>query len=188
MNYPPGKCRPADWCRWQKGFTLLELLTVITIILILAAMLMPAVGIWKTHAEKIRCMGNLRSLHTATNSFVQEVGTWPQIDPGLFKSHKYDAAWIDALRPYGLTNVNWICPTIQRELGNPDYTSTNGTRADYAATPFPNRQAPYRWPTQPWFIEKGDVHGSGNLMIFYDGSIEDLASVRRRSGMYNINQ
>ncbi len=30
---------------------------------------------------------------------------------------------------------------------------------------------PHKWPRQPWFIETGDVHGNGNLIIYTDGSI-----------------
>jgi hypothetical protein len=31
-----------------------------------------------------------------------------------------------------------------------------------------------QWPRQPWFVETGDVHGNGNLVVFTDGSISDL--------------
>ena len=30
---------------------------------------------------------------------------------------------------------------------------------------------------QPWFIETGDVHGNGNLIIFTDGSIAETNNV-----------
>ncbi len=36
---------------------------------------------------------------------------------------------------------------------------------------------PHQWPRQPWFVEAGDVHGHGNLIIFTDGSISDLKTV-----------
>src|ERR1700730_521281 len=36
---------------------------------------------------------------------------------------------------------------------------------------------PHEWPTQPWFIETGDVHGTGNLIVFTDGSISDLKTI-----------
>ena len=171
------------------GFTLVELMTVIVIILILAALLIPAISAWKGRTEKARCISNLRGLYLGAANYIQQVGYWPQVSTGLLKTHQYDAAWIETLRPYGLANENWICPTQQRNMGNPEYNTAKTARADYMATPFPqDHHTPYRWPTQPWFAEKGDFHGTGNLMIFSDGSIDDLKHVKLRMGMYNPNQ
>ena len=48
-------------------------------------------------------------------------------------------------------------------------------RIDYYPTPFDNKEiTPHRWAEQPWFIERGAVHGAGNLMIFPDGSVKTL--------------
>src|ERR1700733_5976395 len=44
------------------GFTLLELLTVMAIIAILAALLLPALGSTKTTALRIACVSNLRQI------------------------------------------------------------------------------------------------------------------------------
>lgn len=86
--------------------------------------------------------------------------------------------WIAALTPYGITNKTWICPTIQNLLGNPDYYSAGNARVDYTAMPFDDKpMTPHQWPRQPWFVENGDVHGHGNLIIFTDGSVSDLKSI-----------
>lgn len=35
----------------------------------------------------------------------------------------------------------------------------------------------HQWPRQPWFVENVDIHGNGNLIVFTDGSIDDLKTV-----------
>ena len=159
------------------GFTLLELLTVITIILILAMMLLPAVDGIRSRAERVACTANLHSLFIAANAYVQQNGYWPQIPGALVKTdstdHAYSTAWINALTPFNITKKVWVCPTVQRLMGNPDLEQLTNQRIDYLATPFdPKPQTPYKWSLQPWFVERGAMHGTGNLMIFGDGSVK----------------
>ena len=122
-------------------------------------------------------MANLRTLYSATELFIQQNGSWPQID--IEDSESQEAsAWIAALKPFGVSEKSWICPTIQNLMQNPDYTRPENIRVDYIATPFDDKPTtPHEWPRQPWFIEVADVHGHGNLIIFTDGSISDLKTV-----------
>jgi prepilin-type N-terminal cleavage/methylation domain-containing protein len=55
-------CNPV---RREAGFTLLEILAAVLIVLILAAMIFPAVQGILPRVEKIRCMNNLRNLRVA---------------------------------------------------------------------------------------------------------------------------
>jgi prepilin-type N-terminal cleavage/methylation domain-containing protein len=46
----------------RRAFTLIELLTVIAIIAVLASLLMPAVAAVRNKAKETRCAGNLRQI------------------------------------------------------------------------------------------------------------------------------
>ena len=155
----------------------MEVLAVFVIIGILAVLLIPAISGIQARAQRAQCMANLRSLYTATELYLQQNGSWPQIqsDDSDENDQSFAAGWIAALKPFGPIEKSWICPTIQTLMQNPDYTKPENVRIDYMATPFDDKPiTPHQWPKQPWFIEAGDVHGHGNLIIFTDGSISDL--------------
>jgi prepilin-type N-terminal cleavage/methylation domain-containing protein len=165
------------------GFTLMELCTVILIISILLVLIMPAIGLYRGRSERLNCTTNLRSLYVAVSGYTTDNQKWPQIK--TYRQHQLQAeAWHAVLKPYGIDWINWVCPSVQRQAGAPDFKDPKKHRLDYFATPFDDKpRTPWRWATQPWFIERGDVHGNGNLMIFRDGSIEDMRSAGRRVSM-----
>lgn len=171
MHYPQ---------RTRLGFTLLELMTVIVIMGILVALLVPLFAQIRQKSERGHCTRNLTGLYVAASIYTQEKGSWPQIGTRDTKSPRYAKAWSKALAPYGIGPVNWICPSIQRAMGSPDYKSEKNLRIDYSGTAFGTHYtAPHRWPTHPWFIERGDMHGDGNLIIFANGQVKSLQDVRR---------
>jgi type II secretory pathway pseudopilin PulG len=159
------------------------MVVVAVVIAILAALLLPVLSGIRARAQRVQCISNLRSLYVATESYIQQNGTWPQIDEDDSDTAEQDeaTAWIAALAPFGPTQKTWICPTIQELLHNPDLSKPENVRVDYVATPFDDKPTtPHQWPTQPWFIESADVHGHGNLIVFTDGSISDLKTVRKK--------
>jgi len=166
------------WARRVEAFTVLELMTVIVIIAILAVMLTPAVGTLRTQSDKVQCIANLRNLYVAANAYVQQNQHWPQISTSLMASGQYDEQWIEILLPLGIPRSGWVCPTSQRLMGNPDITNTQSPRADYIATPFDDKtMTPFMWSSMPWFSERGNSHGNGNLIIFTNGSVRELNDV-----------
>ncbi len=163
-----------------RAFTILEIVTVVVIIAILLILLLPAFDGLIARMEKVRCMANLRNLHVSANSYLQANSHWPQIDTELMSKEPAEFAkeWIAAFQPFGLEQKSWICPTMQKLLSSPDLTQPNNVRLDYIPMTFDEKQmTPLRWSRQPWFIERGAVHGNGNLVIFTDGSISEANDI-----------
>ncbi len=174
-------CRP----NLPRGLTLLELVVVVVVIAITVAISLPVISKVRARAQRAQCSTNLRNLYVAAELYLQQNGSWPQIAraPADGGSEECARAWQEALQPYGPTAKTWICPTIQGLLHNPDYSKAENARTDYVAMPFDDKPGtPHRWPRQPWFVETGDVHGNGNLIIFTDGSIGDLKTVLAGAG------
>lgn len=163
----------------RRAFTLLELLIVLGIVAILVTLSFPVITIFRARAQRVQCTENLRSLYLGAEQFLQQNGSWPQIPrTAATASEEYAKAWINALAPFGPNAKTWICPTIQGLLENPDYLSAGSERIDYMPMPFDDKPStPHEWPRQPWFVERGDVHGNGNLVIFTDGSVSDLSTI-----------
>lgn len=169
--------------RRSQGMTLLEIATVVVIIGILASLLLPAYSGQRARYERVQCMANLRSLHVAASGYLQANGSWPQIPSDLIASNppQYADRWIRTLAPFGAPRQIWVCPSHERTLGkraNPEH------RTDYIASPFnDDPTSPRRWEHYPWFFELGNFHGRGNLVLFNDGSIMDMADYLKKSGL-----
>ncbi len=76
------------------AFTLIELLVSISIIAILAAILLPAIGMVKRSAQSIRCCSNQRQLIMAVLAYAQD-------NDGYLVSYRINnVQWYDTLAPY----------------------------------------------------------------------------------------
>lgn len=161
------------------GVTLLELLTVIIVIGILATMLLPAISSMASRMDRAKCTMNLKAVYLGAEFYLQDHKQWPQINPRISgdDSDEYARLWMAALQPYKVSKESWHCPSVQKVMlgDTPDPTKDPTERIDYFPTPFDDKEiTPHRWTGQPWFIERGAMHGEGNLMIFSDGSVKTL--------------
>ncbi|NNM84936.1 MAG: prepilin-type N-terminal cleavage/methylation domain-containing protein [Phycisphaerales bacterium] len=88
---------------WRSGFTLVELLVVISIIAILIALLLPALAKAKVLAGRIQCASNLRELGQALNEY-----------DGSFQGQ------------YPTDNNNWPFGTVQQQNPTPNSYAPSG--------------------------------------------------------------
>ena len=162
------------------GFTLLEILTTMIVIGILFAMSVQIYASIRQKAERALCQGNLRNLYATASAYLMDQKQWPQVAATDLKNPQYALDWINTFKPYGLTSKNWICPSVQYALGNINYDVF--PRLDYFPAGFGDGpRTPYLYPSHPWFVERGDVHGDGNLAILANGQVKSLQEIVRDS-------
>ena len=111
----------------RRAFTLMELLVVISIIALLAAMLLPAIGLVRDSARQTKCLGLQRQLQLANVTYVNDNDgmVLPQVIttmPANYLSWSRVRAFTDL---FGLTILGgpnyerdwtsaWLCPSVQR--------------------------------------------------------------------------
>lgn len=106
--------------RTPQGFTLIELLTVIGIISILVALLLPALVKAKQAAYKIQCMSNLRQIALIYHYYNQDnhsrLPTTDMLGKSNYRVLDDPLALPDYFSIYCPTNRVWMCPSGRRTL------------------------------------------------------------------------
>ena len=157
--------------RAKRAFTLLETLAVVAILGVLVALCFPAFEKIRPAAERVVCINNLSSLRKAFGGYATD--GWPQVPEGIkLGSMAEQRWWLEKTeKELGLSKSAWQCPTIRRQFaGAPE---KERPIIHYLPTPFskePNRAN--KNPQMPWFIEIGDAHGQGNLLVRQNGTVE----------------
>lgn len=173
--------------RRSSGFTIIELLTVMVIIAVLALLVVGAIEQIRARSERVNCTANLRNLYAGLSSYLTQYEHWPQC-PHKLGNETYDEWWMAELGKVGINEKTWHCPTLTREMKAGTYLEAQGGAAKskykqihYMPTPFDeNPSTPRKWPTQPWLIEIYSGHGNGALIIFPDGSVTAFNDFQRR--------
>jgi len=116
----------------NKGFSLVELLVVIGIAAVLAALLLTGLSQAKARGRRIQCVNNVRQLGIALQGYVTENGAYPlAIDPG------HGEAWMALLqhgqlsgkalsvKSYPYAEGVWKCPAANKPSDWPERRGYN---------------------------------------------------------------
>ena len=116
---------------WRIGFTLVELLVVISIIALLVAILLPALNKARNQAKAAVCISNVKQWGQITWYFADDnEGRLYQSFPGNGVSNR-DAYWIAASLPYYNDKEIRLCPSAGLDADNDVSTYTSD---DYGET------------------------------------------------------
>jgi len=165
----------------RSAFTLIEVLAAMLVIAILATLVIGNYDRIVLTAQQAICASRMRSIHTALNLYLQDnKDIWPQA-PEIQQEKQWEDFWLKTLTPFGISEKSWQCPTIQSLVRR---GGDEATRVHYAPSTFDDTPGiARRWPTQPWLIERADVHGQGPLICFPDGSIKPMRRVLYEQGL-----
>lgn len=165
-----------------KGFTVIELLLVISIVALLSTLGFPAFGYLRQKAQDATCVSNLKATHRGFVNYLNDHNNcWPQVPQQYLDSEdesRYWKYWRDTMKDYDVIRRNWICPadsTSADEL-NSDSEDFLGSYLVTEFDEFPNTA--YNW-RQPWLMERGEHHGRGvgPNAVLPDGTVIKTMSV-----------
>ena len=173
----------------RRGFTILELLITITLVMLLMAIGYGSYERFKERGRKAVCISHLRTFHSALSSAITENGEWPQIpiDNGEdWTEDKFYEWWFLELAQYGIGEDVWLCPSDDRRVeqraglrkGKNRKSKAKGKNRNkkvyvgsYVPSKFePGSNAPFL-TSQPWMAEKGNYHRTGGHILMPDGEI-----------------
>jgi prepilin-type N-terminal cleavage/methylation domain-containing protein len=163
------------------GFTVLELLAVVSILAILAALITATSPTIFRTMERSRCISNLRNLHVALGLYLNDQGHWPQVPPSIvINSPEEDAWWRETLKG-NMPDRSWHCPTLVRTAKERNMEMALREN-HYVPTLFDSgQQTPNKWDNMPWAMEIGNNHGSGLLIVDKSGAVLPYEEFRNRA-------
>jgi prepilin-type N-terminal cleavage/methylation domain-containing protein len=150
----------------QRGFTILELLMVITLIAILASMILPVTQNVTKRAYDTKCANNLRQIGMAANAAAADHdNTYPLIEVDgqgtpVAETLGDGAKFLgDALAPYGITPNILICPLDDKD--QKFYTTAMAHGSSYMWQPYSEDDS----SVTPSIIPRTRRGGNGRTMM-----------------------
>lgn len=121
-------------CQLVRGFTMIELLVVVSIIGLLAALLMPAITLVRDAADQTNCLSNLRQYGVASltysvdnDGFAIQIAQYEPIWDNHTHTHAFGSYAWNTCRDFGLERSSQAsCPTIRRlNRRSPNFTESS---------------------------------------------------------------
>jgi prepilin-type N-terminal cleavage/methylation domain-containing protein len=170
-----------------RGVTLVEVAITVAIIAVLALLVLGGYSKYRSYAENVKCLAQMKDIGVALGNYTVTKQTWPQQPVSLENAEEEQVAewWIKTMEEWGIAQKTWLCPTDGRYRKD-DAARAGVKRADYELSYWPTdfdegRDTPYRWK-QPWLIERGDFHGSGQNFLMPDGSLVPFKNPMNQPG------
>lgn len=185
-----------------QAFSLLEVLLVIAIMILLAALLLPTINQVKERGRQTTCLSNLRqigmaiALYTEDNSDTLPIGAYNS--QSATPTMQWDFSWHNEILPYlqGKSGV-LLCPSV----GQPsDYRTSYGANpwviTYYASLPeatvlHPSAVvavaehqtddwncAPWSWQYDPKHTYLTPRHGDRTEVLFLDGRVQTMEPLK----------
>ena len=130
--------------RRGRAFTLIELLAVIGIIGVLAALLFPAIKLALQKAEIAQAQNDVKNIETAVKSFYIEYGKWPNGNAGTFDfsygafratGSTYGPSYPSVAGQSGYCENHWLMQVLQAIQDNNGTLCGNGGTPTFTTTP-----------------------------------------------------
>lgn len=200
--------------RSHRAFTLIELLTAIAIIGVLAGLLVPVVGAVRAKARSTACLSNMRQVGAASLLYLNDFkGRLPSTSHDR-AGNGSDGSWKATLKSYLGPEFIGRCPARPDHVADVTYSwndfladPATGSGVRYTACRQPSatlmlaeraddstadhfhfREAP-KGVSPALFRTQArmDVHGSSSNYLFVDGHVESLSVARVNPRLTGLN-
>lgn len=127
------KREPAKRFCNDRGFTLIELMIVILVILVLAAILIPQFGLARERARKASCVSNQRNLETAVAMWETD-NPGPTLTGGTMNNSSPSAATLSSGAVQFVAQSSYVEPDDPGVTNGADYYLSNGAPGNPSAS------------------------------------------------------